>query len=821
MRRWSAVLLLAVALTLLLGRWASMVYADWHWFDALGALAVYRSQLAHQAAWWSGAGLTAFAFSFLNFYALRRSILSLVLPRRLGNLEIGEAIPGPVLLAAVLIVSTILGVVLAAPAGDWTTFALARIAQPFREMDPYLDRDISYVVAWLPFELELHAWATRVMVVVGVLIVALYALTPSLRLHRGGVYVSAYCRRHLSTLAAVGLLLLAWGARLDGLSMTSIGADAAQPFGAYGFRVGLTLTAWTAVLSGMSAFLVFWAGWHGYARIAAFAALLACVGSPVLSTALPLLAQRSLSEAELREEDRPFAITRRLYTRRAFGVDAIKLDTAAAQSTAHASFASLAPFALGAPTWDPAALLRAAAGPREGSPSAELAWIVAPALEAIVVVGPRAGDAAHWAGERIDATATDERGRVLAALAPPPPSSALLAWEQPLVFDGATGFVVVSDTGGHIPAPRYQSLVERVAHAWNLRAPRLLATADRPLRPRIVFHRDVRERIATLVPFLTLGPTLAPIVRGDSLFWSVELYSTTATYPLSERLLFAGAARAYVHHAATAFVSAQTGRVTLVASAEPDAIMRTWMRRFPALFVRPANAPAALMQLRPPLVDWASIQATAFARTGVEPAPRAASRSSIGVDNADADLADGPPTLYAAPGTPSGLAWTVPLVDASGAVIGSVTSTGGPMAHTIWRATQRQVRWSEVLDRLQRTADSAGFGRQRRNPRRGRVLVIPVDGELLYAQAHYEWATESGPVLTGVSTEFAGVARAGAKLSEIIGGAAGRMDRGDGAFRAAVTAAHRRMNDAMRRGDWIAFGAAFDALGQLLRSPGR
>ncbi|MBI3792463.1 MAG: hypothetical protein HY275_16500, partial [Gemmatimonadetes bacterium] len=60
MRRWAAVLIVPVALTLLVGRWASMVYANWQWYAALGALPVYRSELMHEAAWRAGAGLVAF-----------------------------------------------------------------------------------------------------------------------------------------------------------------------------------------------------------------------------------------------------------------------------------------------------------------------------------------------------------------------------------------------------------------------------------------------------------------------------------------------------------------------------------------------------------------------------------------------------------------------------------------------------------------------------------------------------------------------------------------------------------------------------------------
>ena len=49
--------------------------------------------------------------------------------------------------------------------------------------------------------------------------------------------------------------------------------------------------------------------------------------------------------------------------------------------------------------------------------------------------------------------------------------------------------------------------------------------------------RDVRSRIGRLLPFLTLGPTITPHVRGDSLYWFVEGFITARRYPLSEAVL--------------------------------------------------------------------------------------------------------------------------------------------------------------------------------------------------------------------------------------------------------------------------------------------
>jgi uncharacterized membrane protein (UPF0182 family) len=815
LRRWIAILVVALALALIVGRWSSTVYANWQWYAALGALPVYRSSLVHVFAWRAGATALAFGFAFLNLYALRRSIVSLVLPRRMGNIEIGEAVSPRLLLVFVTVSAAILGVLLSGPTGDWTTFALARIAEPFRDMDPYLDRDLSFVMAWLPFEFDLYDWAGRVLIVVTILIIVLYALTPSLRIRRGGIYVSAWCRRHLATLAALGILLLAWRWRLDALTVTVTGADPAATFGAYEHKVAMPFFGWLSGITGVLAFAVFWGGWHGYARVTAVAGLIACLGGPLVNAALPRFTERQRPATQRADEERSFASTRRLFTRRAFGVDEILLARPGAASTGQA-VAGLTMI----PIWDPAALARTVAPAAAQDARGTIAWSAGPGgLRATAVMGQGTGSRS-WTATTFDATAADERGRALPALPTQAGVGSMLAWSDLLVYPGAKGVAIVDDTSGHLPSPSFSTVVERVAHAWSQRSPGLASAERPPVRPRIVSRRDATERVAAMAPFFVMGGTVTPLLRGDSLYWVAELFSTSRFYPLSDRIMFAGAFRPYAHHAATAFVHAGTGRVTLIAADRPDGITRTWMRRFPWLFGTSADVPAEVWAARPPGPDWAALQSFALARTGVNDRWPPV-RLTVGTDNADADLFSPTPSLFAVDsGANARLGWSVPLVDSEGIVSGVVTRVATGNGLTRWIGATREERWSDILDRLQRAADSAGVGGKRRSPRRGRVVVVPTGSGLLYVQAHYEWPTDAAPVLAGVAIVSGGIARAGATASEALGlpatpGAAG------GAFRSSVDALYRRMNDALRRGDWPAFGSAFTALGQLLRGAGR
>ena len=104
-------------------------------------------------------GLSPRVFFFLNLYAVSHSVVSLVLPRRVANIEIGEEVPSRYLLLAVIGMSVLFGVLLAFPQDDWTSLALVAWGQAFREADPYFEYDLGFWTYWLPFETSLHVWS--------------------------------------------------------------------------------------------------------------------------------------------------------------------------------------------------------------------------------------------------------------------------------------------------------------------------------------------------------------------------------------------------------------------------------------------------------------------------------------------------------------------------------------------------------------------------------------------------------------------------------------------------------------------------------------
>jgi uncharacterized membrane protein (UPF0182 family) len=236
--------LAVTALVLLVGRWTAGLYTEYQWYASLGALDVWRARVSTTVALGTASFAAAALFAFINLFAVRRSVVSLVLPRRLANIEIGEQVPGHFLLGAVVLLSVMVGALLTAPLDGWHEALLAFVGKPFAEADPYFGVDLGFFVYWLPFETSMHLWAVIVLTSVAGLVVLLYALTPSLRWEHGTLFVSAYVRRHFVMLGAVLLLVLAWSYRLGMYRTLAVGGGPAGVFTSTDHRLIPVMPRW-------------------------------------------------------------------------------------------------------------------------------------------------------------------------------------------------------------------------------------------------------------------------------------------------------------------------------------------------------------------------------------------------------------------------------------------------------------------------------------------------------------------------------------------------------------------------------------------------
>ena len=144
---------------------------------------------------------------------------------------------------------------------------------------------------------------------------------------------------------------------------------------------------------------------------------------------------------------------------------------------------------------------------------------------------------------------------------------------------------------------------------------------------RIIYVRDVRKRVAEVVPFLELDSDVYPVVFDGRIHYVLDAYTTTTRYPYSQEAdtsglpsqadLRAGPAN-YIRNSVKVVVDAYDGDVTLYVMPIEDPIIEAWQSAFPDLFEDFETMPAGLRDhLRYPndlftvqTNMWASYQVT-------------------------------------------------------------------------------------------------------------------------------------------------------------------------------------------------------------------
>lgn len=830
-------LALAAAL-LLLGRAVTALLVDHAWFTAMGLPALFWEQVIDTAILQGGAWGLGALFAFANLYAVRRTIKAVAVPSRVADLELVAMISGQRLLAVTVVLAVLVGGVLAIPLTNWVDLALFRHGLPFGEIEGVLGRDLGFYRYWLPIEETMYLWSLVSVVSMTALVVVLYALTRSLRMEGRRVAASSHVRRHLSALGAIVLLLLAWSYRLDAFDLLRQGSGPDGQFLKIDHRVTLRMDYLLSFGSAVAALVVFRTGWVGQLRAAFLALTLILVAALGLRHAAPAVLARTSLLGEPATRDVDYVASRALYSRRAFDVEGIRAVHGDSGATAltHTARADL-PVRLS--LWDRGALAaalssrRAPASNAPGNESSEqplidvapIGWAVIGGRTTALAVRRPVGSAEGWLVSAVDATRPILRDSQLEFA----PTSDDYAGDEPMVGPGVSGARLIdAEHARGIRGVPLTSLRARIAHAWALRDLSLLDADTTAVEPLLVTHRDVRERVERLAPIFVQGNDVLPIVHEGRLYWTLHLYSASDRYPLSQQWQLASGVYSYFRLAATAVVEASTGVVRLVVAPRPDAPTRTWMTRLPTLFAAPGELPGELVAQLPPANESAVAQLKTFARYGSR------REGSVIRQLPDSALVGGaPPPHWIGGNRERSVAWSVPLLDGGDQIGGVVTVSGGLARQTWWDSTAvpRQ-RWRTVTERMQASLDSArGFmtdgSRRDTQMRAGRITTVMTStGPLLVQPLIWNRSEGSATIARIVATDGVRLG-VGTSLVEALG----RM--GDIPMPSVPTAgsadgatssdAARRwyadMREALRRGDWVKFGAAFDSLGRILERP--
>ncbi len=127
---------------------------------------------------------------------------------------------------------------------------------------------------------------------------------------------------------------------------------------------------------------------------------------------------------------------------------------------------------------------------------------------------------------------------------------------------------------------------------------------------RILFHRNVAERVREIAPFLTYDRDPYIVLADGRAFWMIDAYTTTDRYPYATP---AGPGLNYIRNSVKIVIDAYNGTTTYYTADAQDPVLATYARVFPALFKPLATMPEALRaHIRYP-EDMFALQASVFA----------------------------------------------------------------------------------------------------------------------------------------------------------------------------------------------------------------
>ncbi|MDA1183970.1 MAG: UPF0182 family protein [Acidobacteria bacterium] len=628
-------------------------YTDLLWFGEVGYQQVFLTMLRAQATLFVIAFVVTAAWLAGNLRAALATIGDL---RPTFTTREGIEVPLPgreqlgMISSAVAVV--LAGIIALFASSQWETWLAWVNAVPFGEADPILGRDVSFYVFSLPFFQFVRGLAQGLVLLAAVGAGALYFLSGSVTSSFGAMpWMTPGARRHLSLLVALFLLLLASGAWLDQSEQL------VQPSGViYGpgysdvngrMPAALLLAVVSVLGAGLAALQAFSPrNWPIPTAIVLY--IIVAVGGEGYGTVL----QRFVVSPNEQTLESPFIQHNIDATRRAFGLDGIEAqelsgDALLSRDDVSRNSATIDNVRL----WDHQPLLDTFGQLQVIRTYYDFVsvdndrYMIDGALRQIML-SPRELNTNSlpnrtWVNDRLTFThgygltlgpvnqVTEEGLPVLFVGNLPLETTPELPIDEPSLYFGelSNDYVIVRTATTEFHYPRgadnvftqydgegglaIGSLWRKLVFALRFGAYQILLSDAINDESRILFLRNIHERVQKLAPFLSFDQDPYLVVADGRLFWIYDAYTTSARYPYSTPGGAGGLN--YIRNSVKIVIDAYHGTTTVYMADADDPIAATYARIFPDLFTPLADMPQSLRDhVRYP-EDIFSIQASVYA----------------------------------------------------------------------------------------------------------------------------------------------------------------------------------------------------------------
>ncbi len=194
----------------------------------------------------------------------------------------------------------------------------------------------------------------------------------------------------------------------------------------------------------------------------------------------------------------------------------------------------------------------------------------------------------------------------------PPESEYGFSIKQPAIYLGLGSYtyVIAPNDAGQIDYPkgnanvmvnyqgqdgvRMSSLFRKLIFAYYFGDRNIFFTTKTNSESKILFRRNIIERIRTLTPYLLLDRDPYAVVTPGKIFWIQDAYTTSDWYPGATPHEWNGEKLNYIRNSVKIVVDAFDGKVDFYIFDPKDPIVRAYSRMYPGLFKSADQMPAEL-----------------------------------------------------------------------------------------------------------------------------------------------------------------------------------------------------------------------------------
>lgn len=638
-------------------------YTDWLWFSTLGFLPLFTTIISLQAGLFVAGAAIFFLIFGANAVVARKLAGGLEqqgaadegglwayvarVSARVGD-ELGyRRLINVGLLLLGLFLAAIMGLILSA---QWPLVLRFFNAAPFGLRDPIFDRDVGFYVFELPFYRMLHYWLLGVLVFVVSSTLAVYAVVVVYELggslERAVFNLPRRVKAHLAVLGVATMLLVAANHVMDMFELVYSNRGATYGAGYTDVRAQAPALLVMAGAALFAAVLVVSTIFSRGIRPAAAGLALWIGVSIVGGVAFPNLIESFEVKPNQLEKERPYIENSIALTRSAYGLDDVQeqffpADDAVSTEEVRSSPETINNIRL----WDHRPLLDTlnqlqSIRPYYGFEDVDVDRYQIQGSYRQVMLSARElnrdylqQSAPSWVNQRLKFThgygvamslvsAIAEEGRPQLLIQDVPPRGEFQI-ERPEIYYGLRGslpYVFVKTTEKEFDYPsgdanvestydgsggvNVGSLLPRLAFALKFRDGNLLlSSAFRP-DSEILFRRNIRERVRRIAPFLLLDRDPYMVVANGKLYWIMDAYTHTDSYPYSEPRV-CGPNRElrcdapflrlnYLRNSVKVVADAYTGETRFYLADPTDPIIQTYNRAFPGLLAPLEAMPSEL-----------------------------------------------------------------------------------------------------------------------------------------------------------------------------------------------------------------------------------